>query len=155
MSHWPQSPVPDTTSSRGLSRRGVHHCCPVKLFLQRFCAKKSRVQGCPHPDTETAQPCSVWVCICVCVCDWAGDYLSPLTAATWASGRVPMKTDVKISQRQCVAFSLRFNTQDCFSDSPFCADTQLDRCRKGSQWRTIDDQLCPYFISISELPGRV
>lgn len=131
MSHWPQSPVPDTTSSHGLSRRGVHHCCPVKLFLQRFCTKKSRVQGCPHPDTETAQPCSVWVCICVCVCDWAGDYLSPLTAATWASGRVPMKTDVKISQRHCVAFSLRFNTQRLLFWQPILRGHTVGQMQKG------------------------
>lgn len=67
--------------------------------------QKSRIRGCPHPDPEAAQP---WLCVYVVESE---DYLSPLTAATWASGRVPMKTDVKVNQRECVAFSVSSNIQ--------------------------------------------
>lgn len=66
MSHWPRSPVPCTTSrSHGLRCRAAHHCCPVKLFLQQLRAKGSGIQGCPHPDPQTAKHCCLRVCVCV------------------------------------------------------------------------------------------
>lgn len=131
MSHWPRSPVPCTTSrSHGLRCRAAHHCCPVKLFLQQLRAKGSGIQGCPHPDPQTAKHCCLRVCVCVRVLRVLvarqGDYLSPFTATTWASGRVYAKIDVEGNQRERVRDpDPRPSVHDCFSCSVILADDEV------------------------------
>lgn len=69
--------------------------------------RRAESEGCPHPDPEAAQPC----CVSVAEPRIISHHSPPPLER---SGRVPEKTDVKLSQRERVAFSPHFITQYCF-----------------------------------------
>ena len=130
MSHWPQShTVPYTTSSsHGFTRRGVHHCCPVKFVSFSFffffswarrAREKSRIRGMPASRSRGSSAL-------LCVCGGAEDYLSPFTAATWAERAGPRENWRQIEPTgACGDFSALYHPILFFFFSPSSSYTAI------------------------------